>query len=98
MGMTLHRWAQSPELIDEARRTMASPLFGHIFSVMYNAMPHGYPLRGQPATDIGVAIELGRKEGYADCLSLLRSLGHILPAPEEIPMDFGAGPPPQREL
>jgi hypothetical protein len=38
-------------------------------------------MRGQAITEIQCAIELGRKEGYADCESVLFSLRDFPPKP-----------------
>jgi hypothetical protein len=84
--MTLERWQKDEGLVNWAR---TSEEFAYAVSVVINQQPSGFPVRGQQVTDIQCAVELGRKEGYADCESVLLSLRQFpIAAKEEIPADY----------
>lgn len=69
--MTLERWQKDDGLVNWAR---GSDEFAYTLSVVHNQQPSGFPVRGQVITDTQCAVELGRKEGYADCLNVLLAL------------------------
>jgi hypothetical protein len=45
-----------------------------VMSVLRNSAPRGYPIRGEKYTSDQLAVELGRKEGYADAIMVLESM------------------------
>lgn len=69
--MTLERWQKDDHLVTWAR---TSEEFAYLLAVVINAQPTGFPVRGQQVTDTQCNIELGRKEGYADCENVLFAL------------------------
>lgn len=84
--MTLERWQNDEGLVNWAR---TSEEFAYALSVIVNLQPSGFPIRGQNVTDIQCAVELGRKEGYADCQSVMLSLRQFpAKAVEEIQADY----------
>jgi hypothetical protein len=84
--LTLDRWQQDPALLEWAR---TSEQFAGVLSVVQNAQPSGWPIRGHPVTDIQCAVELGRKEGYADCMTVLLALRTFpMPVTQEVPIDY----------
>lgn len=84
--MTLERWRNDEGLVNWAR---TSEEFAYVLSVVANSQAGGYPLRGQSITDIQCAVELGRKEGYDDCHSVMLSLRQFpAKAVEEIQADY----------
>jgi hypothetical protein len=84
--MTLERWQTDEGLVKWAR---TSEEFAYALSVMVNLQPSGFPIRGQSVTDMQCAVELGRKEGYADCQSVLFSLRQFpAKAVEDIQADY----------
>lgn len=84
--MTLQRWQEDNGLITWAR---TSPEFAYILCIAFNHQPVGFPVRGEVVTDIQCAIELGRKEGYADLMSILLALMDTpKPSAPEIPADY----------
>jgi len=84
--MTLERWHADDGLVNWAKQ---SPEFAYVLSVVHNRQPGGFPLRGQAISEIECAIELGRREGYADCQSVLLALSQFpVKIAEEIPADY----------
>ena len=84
--MTLERWHADHGLVNWAKQ---SPEFAYVLSVISSQQPTGFPIRGQAVTDTQCNVELGRKEGYSDCYSLLLSLREFPKAvTEEIPADY----------
>jgi hypothetical protein len=88
-GMDLFTWRNSPEYLAFARELWTKKEWQQALSAIRNAAPSGYPIRGRTISDVEAAIELGRKEGYQDCLNVIFSLPkHPDPVPEEIEADF----------
>lgn len=85
-GYTLEAWQKSDALVTWAR---TSQEFNLVLAIARNHQPSGFPLRGQAVTDIQCAVELGRKEGYADLENVLLALRQF-PAKvkDEIPADY----------
>jgi hypothetical protein len=84
--MTLERWHADDGLVNWAKQ---SEEFAYVLSVVHNQQPSGFPIRGQVVSDIQCAVELGRKEGYADCQNVLLSLRQFpLKAVEEIEANY----------
>lgn len=79
--MNLRSWRSAPDRVGEYRQLLATPLFREIMAVLQSCIPYGYPLRGGEVTEVQGLIELGRVQGYQDCLYLLRSLGEFEPPP-----------------
>jgi hypothetical protein len=91
-GYTLNKWQSSPDLVAGWKNLAKEDLFRHGMSVLYNSIPSGYPARGQQVNDTMANIELGRYQGYMDCLNLLQALAFDAPKSEEAPMDWNAQP------
>ena len=88
-GMDLATWRAAPDLLDWARQLWTQPNWQQALSAIRNAAPSGFPIRGRAVTEIEAAIELGRKEGYQDCMNALFSLPLRLPMPmAEVEADF----------
>lgn len=88
-GMDLATWRAAPDLLSYARELWSQPNWQHALSALRNAAPSGYPIRGKMITDIEAAIELGRKEGYDDCMRALFSLTQRSSEPlVEVKADF----------
>ncbi len=86
VGMTLERWQADDGLVNWAKQ---SPEYAYAISVVQNQAPSGFPIRGQVISDIQCAVELGRKEGYTDCLNVLFMLRQFpVKVAEEIPADY----------
>jgi len=84
--MTLERWHADDGLVNWAK---TSAEFAYVLSIVNNQQPSGFPFRGQSVTDIQCAVELGRKEGYADCQNVLLMLRQFpVKVAEEIPADY----------
>ena len=84
-GLTLAIWRQKPDLIGWVANLWNEPNFQGWLDVLRNEAPQGYPPRDGNAVDpIRAAVELGRKEGYQDCLNvmLLTTTAAPLPSPE----------------
>jgi hypothetical protein len=85
-GASLERWQKDDGLVNWAR---SSPEFAYLMAVVQSQRTTGYPARGQQITDVQCAVELGRKEGYDDCHSVLLALRQFAPVPkDEIPADY----------
>jgi hypothetical protein len=102
-GMDLKTWRETPEFLSFARDLWSKPQWQHALSALRNAAPSGYPLRGgraeRPISDIEAAIELGRKEGYQDCLNAVFSLAIRAPAAQvEVEADFDPRVYPTSEI
>ncbi len=88
-GMDLKTWRERPELLAFARDLWTKPEWQQALSAIKNSAPSGYPIRGRAVSEIEAAIELGRKEGYQDCVNVIFSLPVRAPEPlEEIEADF----------
>jgi hypothetical protein len=84
--MTLERWQADDGLVNWAKQSQE---FAYVLSIALNHRPSGFPLRGQPVTEIQCGIELGRHEGYSDLENILLSLRQFpIKAAEEIPADY----------
>jgi hypothetical protein len=84
--MTLERWHADDGLVNWAKQ---SAEFAYVLSVISSCQPTGFPIRGQAVTDTQCNVELGRKEGYADCYALLLSLRQFpKAATEEIEANY----------
>ena len=89
-GHNLITWRQHPVLSNQLAGAFREELFRHVLSVLYNSIPSGYPARGNTLNDTMANIELGRVQGYMDCLNLLQSLS-ITPTTTEPPeQNYGA--------
>jgi hypothetical protein len=90
-GMTLEKWRKETSNIAAARDLWKHPVFQDILSIARNAQPRGYPPRGVPINSTMAAVELGRCQGYLDCLGIIEATVDIPPEPTpDIPSDFGA--------
>lgn len=61
-----------------------------MMAAVHNGIPSGYPMRGQPTDPTTAAVELGRIQGYMDCLNLLQLLCTPIPQHKEVDQDYGA--------
>lgn len=89
-GYTLQEFIANPNLLGETQGFFATALGGHILAVLHNSAPSGYPMRGEKVTGEAALMELGRKEGYQDCLNIIYAMCKAVPAPVEIEQDYGA--------
>jgi hypothetical protein len=89
-GYTLDQWQSSPDLVNGWKKLESEDLYRHGMSVLYNNIPSGYPARGQTVNDTMANIELGRYQGYMDCMNLLQALSFDSPKSDEVPMDWNA--------
>lgn len=89
-GYTLEDWRANRELPGQAKKIFDEPVMRHVFSVLYNQIPSGFPLRGEQVNDVQAAVELGRMNGYIECLSLLKSLANPAEHAEEVEQTYGA--------
>lgn len=88
-GITVQTWIGS-ELWKELSGELRKPIWQHAVTILVASRPRGFPMRGQNITDTQAALELGRVEGYNNCLDLLQSLAtppQSLPQPME--SDYG---------
>jgi len=90
MGYTPAEFKSNPGLVSMAESFRRSALGGHIFAALHNGVPYGYPQRGLEVNPTTAAIELGRVQGYMDCLQLFHSLCIVPEMPKEVPQDYGA--------
>lgn len=91
-GMDLEAFQSIEDRVGEVRRLYKTELMQDIFGVLRQKAPRGYPLRGESVSQEQALIELGRKEGYCDCVDLLVALANYAPAGQkEIEPDWGAG-------
>ena len=88
-GMDLKTWRDTPEFLSFAREVWARVEWQHALSALKNAAPSGFPIRGRAITEVEGLIELGRKEGYQDCLNAIFSLPiRTTEQVEEVEADF----------
>lgn len=87
---TLEEWRTNKELPGNLKKVFDEPIMRHVFAVLGNQIPSGFPLRGQDVNETQAAIELGRMNGYIECLSLLKSLSRNPEFPQEVEQDYGA--------
>lgn len=83
-------WRSNPEYVKTAADLLATSLMKDILGVLYAEIPSNYPQRGTKITDTEACIELGRMQGYQDCLLLLQRLGEPIDVPQQIAADWGA--------
>jgi hypothetical protein len=87
--MDLKTWRETPEFLSFARELWTKPEWQHALSALRNAAPSGYPIRGRTISETDAALELGRKEGYQDCLNAIFSLPlRSADLAEEVEADF----------
>lgn len=91
-GYTLETWHASG-MPGAAKALFGEETFRHIYAVLYNSIPSGYPGRGVVVNDTTANIELGRIQGYLDCLNLLQSLAIPRAKNEEAEIDWNAEVP-----
>jgi len=90
LGLSLEEWQSRAEAVSAFRKFLATTLGRDMVSVLYTQQPTGYPTRDREISDTHAAIELGRKEGYEDCLRIIRSMTAFpTTVPEHIESDFG---------
>lgn len=77
-----HPWRLRPELdlftfrgddnnVARMRNLFRDDFFQQVLIVLHNNRPRGFPVRGQKLTDLELAVEMGRIEGYESVLTLL---------------------------
>ncbi len=84
MGYSPDEFRANSGMANMASTFRRSALGGHIFAALHNGVPYGYPERGKEMNPTTAAIELGRVQGYMDCLQLF----HMLCTPQQIPVDI----------
>lgn len=89
-GYTLVEWRLNKQLPGHLKKIFKEPTMQHAFSVLYNQIPSGFPLRGEQVNDTQAAIELGRMNGYMECLSLFKSLAVAQEPQQQVEQDYGA--------
>lgn len=86
---TLDKWSKSVSHVNWARSLFVTPAWQSAWSVLCDGIPRGFPVRGAVLTSEQAALELGRIQGYWDCLETLRALTRMAPKPTaEIPQDY----------
>lgn len=81
MNDPLDIFRANPKRVASARHWIKSRLGTEMVRVLEAKVPQGFPIRGQAVTDTQTNIELGRIEGYRDCLRVLMAMS-ISPTPE----------------
>lgn len=89
-GYTLQEWRANTELSSHLKTIMDEAAMRHALSVLYNQIPSGFPLRGEPINETQAAVELGRQNGYLECLSLFKSLAILPTTQTEVEQTYGA--------
>lgn len=93
MNDPLDLFRASPKRVASMRHWLKSKFGTEVLRVLEAKVPQGFPMRGQAVTDTQANIELGRVEGYRDCLRVLVAMA-VSPAPEsqaaEIPSTYAA--------
>lgn len=89
-GYTLVEWRTNKDLPGNLQKVFGEPIMGHVFAVLYNQIPNGYPLRGEALNETQAAVELGRMNGYIECLSLLKSLAVIPDLENQVEQTYGS--------
>lgn len=77
-------------MVLHAQEWQRSALGGHMMAVLHNSIPYGYPMRGSEVSPTAAALELGRMQGYMDCLNLLNAICTPQPTQNEVPQDYQA--------
>ena len=90
MGYSPDEFRANESLVTLASEFRRSALGGHFFAALHNGVPYGYPERGKEMNPTTAAIELGRVQGYMDCLQLLHLLCTVPPKQIDIPQDYQA--------
>lgn len=82
-GFNFAYWRTRADLIKYARELLATKEFQQLLSVLHAEMPKGYTENP--------ALQLGRMNGWIECLRCLESLGEMPAAPTgEVPITYGA--------
>lgn len=80
-GLSLEWWFGQPANLAESQKLFETPLMRDIIDVLHSERPQGFPIRGYPVESVSAHVELGRVEGYNDCLRILLALPHPPAAP-----------------
>lgn len=83
-ALTLDVWRTHDTRTGYMRDLLKQPLFRDALCVLYNAIPRGYPARGELVNDTMAAIELGRIQGFMDALGVIYQMG----TPAHKPVDI----------
>ncbi len=86
----MEEWRANKELPSQAKKIFAEPTMRHVFSVLYNQIPTGFPIRGEAINETQAAVELGHINGYIQCLSLLKSLAQSPEATDQVEQTYGS--------
>lgn len=76
-GMNIAYWRTQPNLIAEAQKQWRTGFMQAVFSVLYSSMPTGYSTTPDH--------QLGRMNGWLECIRHLEALADSPPAPFEEP-------------
>ena len=90
-GYTAEEFRSNPGMVNLAQEWQRSGLGRNIMAALHNGMPYGFPMRGSDVNSTTAAIELGRVQGYMDCLNLLNLLCSPPVTMDEVEQDYGAG-------
>lgn len=94
--MTYDEWSKREDLTQEARELGVTPGFRAMLEALSDQVPTGFPARGQLVPGDTMAMELGRIEGFRDCIRTLRSMTSVpRAAMADLPSTFGAEEPQQ---
>jgi hypothetical protein len=66
------------------RALWRTDFFQQVLMVLHNSRPRGYPPRGKGLSELELAIELGRIEGYESVLTLLEVMTTANPKQEDL--------------
>lgn len=91
-GHTLESFRSNKALVEEFRKLQGTELWRHVLAALYNSMPGSYPLRKAVENDTHSSLELGRIQGYHDCLNVLTFLAVANESAEQIEPTYGADP------
>jgi len=89
-GYEVAEFRNNPALVQQFRDFLNSGLGGHVMAALINAVPKGYPLRGEAVNDTAANIELGRIQGFMDCMATLQILGEEFQKDEVPEVTYGA--------
>ena len=89
--LDLAAFKNDPGLVTNASELFHTALYQKMMTVAYNHRPRGYPQRGQPVNKTQALIELGRMQGYEDCLTVFEAMTWTVPSDEvtnQTPWDY----------
>jgi hypothetical protein len=84
--LNMFRWREQPQNTANLRRAfLEHGILKDWLSVAWAHIPRGGPPRSTPINDTEASIELGRVQGYMQCLDLLQACFDYRPEPTKTP-------------